>query len=139
MSTLWRAAGVSALVLYGTFASMKGEPWGVTPDVLDRFLGALQGHWGEGALLQLNAPSRRDDPAFVEHFSRIERAAASPGSVRALMRANYDIEVRGLLPTIRVPTPDPASRRQRARSSPGGPLPNRPHHRIPVRGNPRVR
>ncbi|HME97273.1 MAG TPA: adenylate/guanylate cyclase domain-containing protein [Methylomirabilota bacterium] len=94
----------SALVLYGTFASMKGEPWGVTPDVLDRFLGALQRHWGEGALLQLNAPSRRDDPAFVEHFSRIERAAASPGSVRALMRANYDIDVRSLLPTLRVPT-----------------------------------
>jgi class 3 adenylate cyclase len=94
----------SALVLYGTFASMKGEPWGVTPDILDRFLGALQRHWGEGALLQLNAPSRRDDPAFVEHFSRIERAAASPGSVRALMRANYDIDVRSLLPTLRVPT-----------------------------------
>src|SRR4026208_708684 len=68
----------SALVLYGTFASMKGEPWGVTPDVLDRFLGALQRHWGEGALLQLNAPSRRDDPALVEHFSRIQRAAATP-------------------------------------------------------------
>jgi class 3 adenylate cyclase len=94
----------SALVLYGTFASMKGEPWGVTPDILDRFLGALQRHWGGGALLQLNAPSRRDDPAFVEHFSRIERAAASPGSVRALMRANYDIDVRSLLPTLRVPT-----------------------------------
>jgi class 3 adenylate cyclase len=94
----------SALVLYGTFASMKGEPWGVTPDVLDRFLGALQGHWGEGALLMLNAPSRRDDAAFIEHFSRIERAAASPGSVRALMRANYDIDVRSLLPTLRVPT-----------------------------------
>ena len=94
----------SALVLYGTFASMRNEPWGVTREGLDEFLGQLDKHWGEGALLLLNAPSRRNDQAFLQWFARIERAAASPGSVLTLIRANYEIDVRHLLPAIRVPT-----------------------------------
>ena len=94
----------SALVLYGTFASMRNEPWGVTRKGLDQFLGQLDNHWGEGVLLLLNAPSRRNDQAFLQWFARIERAAASPGSVLTLMRANYEIDVRHLLPAIRVPT-----------------------------------
>jgi pimeloyl-ACP methyl ester carboxylesterase len=94
----------SALVLYGTFASMRNEPWGVTRERLDQFLRQLDKHWGEGVLLRLNAPSRRNDQAFLQWFARIERAAASPGSVLTLMRANYEIDVRNLLPAIRVPT-----------------------------------
>jgi class 3 adenylate cyclase len=94
----------SALILFGSFTSMRADPWGVTPERLDRFLGALDAHWGEGVLLRLNAPSRSNDPAFVQWFARIERAAASPGSVLALMRANYEVDVRHLLPTIQAPT-----------------------------------
>lgn len=94
----------SALVLYGTFASMRDEPWSVTPEQLDQFLGQLDTHWGEGVLPLLNAPSRRNDQAFLQRFARIERASASPGAVLTLMRANYEIDARHLLPAIRVPT-----------------------------------
>jgi pimeloyl-ACP methyl ester carboxylesterase len=97
-------ARASALVLFGTFASMKSEPWMMTREALDEFLARLIAHWGEGILVRLNAPSRRDDPVFLQWFARIERAAASPGSVRALMEANYEIDVRHLLPTIQAPT-----------------------------------
>ena len=97
-------ARTSTLVLYGTFASMKNEPWMVTSEVFDKALAWLVEHWGEGILVRLNAPSRRDDPAFLQWFAKIERAAASPGSVRALMTANYEIDVRHLLPTIQAPT-----------------------------------
>ena len=94
----------SSLVLYGTFASMRHEPWGVTRDGFDQFLGQMGDHWGEGALVLLNAPSRRNDQAFLQRFARMERAAASPGSILALLRADYEIDVRHLLPAIRVPT-----------------------------------
>src|SRR5262245_15425041 len=97
-------ARTSALILFGTFASIKNEPWSVTPEEFDATLTWLDAHWGEGVLLRLNAPSRRDDVAFVECFARIERAAASPGSIRDLMKANYEIDVRHLLPTIQAPT-----------------------------------
>jgi class 3 adenylate cyclase len=97
-------ARTSALVLFGTFASMKNEPWMVTGEAFSKTLARLVEHWGEGSLVRLNAPSRRDDPAFLQWFAKIERAAASPGSVRALMTANYEIDVGHLLPTIQVPT-----------------------------------
>jgi class 3 adenylate cyclase len=94
----------SALVLFGSFASIKNEPWMVSQEVFEKSIARLVTHWGEGILLRLNAPSRRDDTAFLNWFARVERAAASPGSIRALMSANYDIDVRHLLPAIRVPT-----------------------------------
>jgi pimeloyl-ACP methyl ester carboxylesterase len=97
-------ARTSALVLFGTFASIKNEPWMVTGEAFKKTVARLVEHWGEGSLVRVNAPSRRDDPAFLQWFAKIERAAASPGSVRALMTANYEIDVRHLLPTIRVPT-----------------------------------
>jgi DNA-binding CsgD family transcriptional regulator/alpha-beta hydrolase superfamily lysophospholipase len=94
----------SALVLYGTFASMTNPPWVVTPQAHEKFLGQLETHWGKGILLRMNAPSRRSDAAFVDWFSRIERHSASPGSVLELMRMDYRTDIRHLLPTIAVPT-----------------------------------
>jgi pimeloyl-ACP methyl ester carboxylesterase len=95
---------VSGLVLYGTYASIKGAPWGVSREQLARFLLELETHWGEGVLVRLNAPSRVEDKAFVRWFGRLERAVASPSAILALMRANYEIDVSHLLPSIRVPT-----------------------------------
>jgi class 3 adenylate cyclase len=40
----------------------------------------------------------------VQWFGRLERASASPGAILALMRANYEIDVRHVLPTIQAPT-----------------------------------
>jgi len=97
-------ARTSALILFGTFASIKDEPWAVTPEAYEKTLRRLDAHWGEGVLIRVNAPSRRNDAAFLEWFARIERAAASPGSIRDLMKANYQIDVRHLLATIQAPT-----------------------------------
>jgi len=94
----------SALVMFGSFASMKAEPWALSQERFDRFLGALDAHWGEGVLVDINAPSLRGDKAFVQRFGRLERASASPGAILALMRADYESDVRHVLPSIRVPT-----------------------------------
>jgi pimeloyl-ACP methyl ester carboxylesterase len=95
---------VSGLVLYGTYASIKGAPWAVSREDFTRFLAALEAHWGEGLLVHLNAPRRVKDKAFVQWFGRLERAVASPSGILDLMRANYEIDVGHLLPSIRVPT-----------------------------------
>jgi len=94
----------SALVLFGSSASMKADPWAVPQVQYELFLGYLVAHWGEGVLVPINAPSRREDEAFVQWFGRLERAVASPGAILALMRANYEIDVRHILPSIQVPT-----------------------------------
>ncbi len=94
----------SALVLFGSLASIKGEPMFITPEQSERNLQEFESHWGEGVSVGFNAPSRANDEAFVEWFGRLERAAASPGGLLALFRANYEIDVNHLLPSIRVPT-----------------------------------
>jgi pimeloyl-ACP methyl ester carboxylesterase len=93
-----------ALVLYGTFASMTSEPFNIPRELAEQILGEWEAHWGEGIVLAVNAPSAVADKAMVERIARLERASASPGSILALMRANYEIDVRHLLPAVRVPT-----------------------------------
>jgi class 3 adenylate cyclase len=93
-----------ALVLYGTFASMKSEPWSVTRELYEQILREWEAHWGEGILVAVNAPSALADEAVVQQVAQLERASASPGSIIALMRANYELDVRHLLPSVRVPT-----------------------------------
>lgn len=95
---------VSGLVLCGSFASVKAEPWGVDHDRWMRYLQRVETHWGEGILVPVNAPSRVNDQSFVQWFAQLERAAASPGAVLALLRANYETDARHLLPAIQSPT-----------------------------------
>ena len=94
----------SALVLCGSFACVKAEPWAPSQEGWNHFVHQIETRWGQGVLVPFNAPSRRDDKAFVEWFGRLERASASPGAILALMRANYEIDVRHVLPAIQAPT-----------------------------------
>jgi class 3 adenylate cyclase len=94
----------SSLVLCGSFASTRAAPWAVDQEQWARHLRQVETHWGEGVLIPINAPSRRDDEAFVQWFGRLERASASPGAILALMRANHEIDVRHVLPAIQAPT-----------------------------------
>ena len=94
----------SALVLCGSFASMKAEPWALTQEQWETFLREVEAHWGEGILVPFNAPSRRKDQAFLRWFGQLERATASPGAILALYRANYEIDVRHILASIHLPT-----------------------------------
>jgi class 3 adenylate cyclase len=94
----------ASLVLFNTFASMRAEPWAMSEETFEQFLSLLDAHWGDGVLVGINAPSLRKDKAFVQWFGRLERAAASPGAILALFRADYDCDVRHLLPSIQAPT-----------------------------------
>jgi pimeloyl-ACP methyl ester carboxylesterase/DNA-binding winged helix-turn-helix (wHTH) protein len=95
---------VNALILYGTFASVKDPPWSADREEWYAMLRELEVQWGEGILLRVNAPSVADDPVLRQWFGRMERASASPGSIVELMRANYEMDVRHILPTITIPT-----------------------------------
>jgi len=94
----------SSLVLYGTFASIKDPPWSEPHEEFEQMLLSWESHWGEGILLQRNAPSVWGDKAICEEVGRFERATATPGSIVALMRTNYALDTRHVLPAIRVPT-----------------------------------
>jgi class 3 adenylate cyclase len=107
MSVMFSAAypeRTDGLVLCGSFASVKAAPWSVSPEQWGTFLDQIEARWGKGVLVPINAPSRRNDEAFIEWFARLERASASPGAILALVRANYDIDIRHILPAVQAPS-----------------------------------
>jgi hypothetical protein len=50
------------------------------------------------------SPRLADDPDRVRAWARYARLSASPGTALALERAFYELDVRAVLPAIRVPT-----------------------------------
>jgi class 3 adenylate cyclase/pimeloyl-ACP methyl ester carboxylesterase len=64
---------------------------------------ALQHHWGEGRTIEIVAPSIATD-RLKRGWGMLERAAAPPAMIRAVNEASRRIDLRDVLPTIRVPT-----------------------------------
>ncbi|XSC47285.1 alpha/beta fold hydrolase [Bradyrhizobium sp. RDT10] len=91
-----------ALVLYGTYGHFRS--WVVPPDRIEAALDRMEKNWGTGESLRLFAPSVASDETFKLSWARFERLGASPSAVVALMRMNSEIDVRPILPSIRVPT-----------------------------------
>jgi len=95
----------SALVLYGTFASMRNEPWGVSREQLDQFLGVLdnrfhrellRGRWPDAAAFDCDNDLHLDELAsrLLERFRRnrdVEAFALLMETVAALQREGKDV------------------------------------------------
>ncbi len=98
----------TGLILYGCFAASAKDPeypWGQTPAELDRSLLRWERNWGKGAMyMELFAPSMVGDRRYEEWFAKLERLSVSPGAAITLGRMNAEIDVRHVLPAVRVPT-----------------------------------
>jgi pimeloyl-ACP methyl ester carboxylesterase/DNA-binding winged helix-turn-helix (wHTH) protein len=95
-----------ALVMIGTYAKRRWAPdypWAPTPAQGEQFLDEIRRHWGGPVGIETRAPSKMHDPAFREWWSTYLRMGASPGAALALTQMNADIDVRHLLPAVRVP------------------------------------
>jgi pimeloyl-ACP methyl ester carboxylesterase/DNA-binding winged helix-turn-helix (wHTH) protein len=95
-----------ALVMIGSYAKRRWAPdypWAPTPEQRERFLDEIRRNWGGPVGIEARAPSKMHDPAFREWWSTYLRMGASPGAALALTQMNADIDVRHLLPAIRVP------------------------------------
>jgi class 3 adenylate cyclase len=96
-----------ALVLYATFARATWAPgyeWAWPAEMRDAHMDELLAHWGEGLVAGSVAPSQKGDPAFMEWAGRLERLAASPSTIRRIFDLIGEVDVRDVLPSIRVPT-----------------------------------
>jgi len=129
-----------ALVLYGGYAHF--HRWVQTPEASNRFIEEAERSWGTGAMLRHFAPGRVCDPHFSRWWARFERFSASPAAVIALARMNAQIDLRSVLPCIRVPTlvihrsndarVDPEAGRYLARHIPGAKLMELPGRDHPI-------
>jgi class 3 adenylate cyclase len=92
---------VTALVLMGI--SPTPSAW-VTEERLEQMLEVIESGWGQGRLIEIFAPSRADDPRFREWWTRFERGAVTPDAARKILEMNIRVDLREVLPAIRVPT-----------------------------------
>jgi class 3 adenylate cyclase len=96
-----------ALATFGIFAKRiwsPDYPWAPTPEERERTYEIVERDWGGAMDLSTLVPSKVDDPAFLRRLATYLRRAASPGAALALLRMNTQIDIRNVLPSIRVPT-----------------------------------
>jgi len=98
-----------ALIVYGSFATAVARddwPAGIDPMITNTLdTASLSATWGQdGAALPLFAPSVGSIPEWRALWAKLERNSATPGAVVAVMKANLEMDVRPVLPTIRVPS-----------------------------------
>jgi pimeloyl-ACP methyl ester carboxylesterase len=96
-----------AIVMIGCYSRRlwaEDYPWGPTADQRHEFLRFLEKEWGEPLGLEERAPSKANDPEFRQWWADYLRMGASPGAAVALTKMNAEIDIRSILPTIKVPT-----------------------------------
>jgi len=96
-----------ALITFGVFAKRIYDPeypWAPTPEQRKEFYDAIQREWGGPLGVEDLAPSRADDEHFRRWWASYQRRSASPRAALALAQLNTSIDVRRVLPAIRVPT-----------------------------------
>jgi len=96
-----------ALVMIGTYAKRIRDaeyPWGPTPEQREHFFEVMRKQWGGPVGIDERAPSAANDPAFRDWWATYLRMGASPGAAVALTQMNAEIDVRNVLPSIRVPS-----------------------------------
>jgi len=95
------------LVMFGCYARRLRDaayPWGSTREERDEYCRYLRENWGGPVGIEDRAPSLAADPMFRDWWASYLRMGVSPGGAAALTRMNAEIDVRGVLPSIRVPT-----------------------------------
>ena len=96
-----------ALVMIGTYAKRIRDPeypWAPTTEERQHFFDEIKANWGGPMGLKERAPSMVNDPQFCEWWGTYLRMGAGPGAALALTQMNAEIDVRHVLPSIRVPT-----------------------------------
>jgi pimeloyl-ACP methyl ester carboxylesterase len=99
-----------ALVMVGGFARFREAPdypLGMSDEALAKKKRTITESWGSEVvrrLLRQLAPSIADDEEQVQLYARAAARGASPTAATALMRMSAQIDIRDVLPAIRVPT-----------------------------------
>jgi pimeloyl-ACP methyl ester carboxylesterase/DNA-binding CsgD family transcriptional regulator len=96
----------SALVLFGSYAKRTWAPdypWGPRPEEHEEFMERIRRAWGTDLHAPLLAPSAAGDERFRQWWASYQRLSASPSAALSVARMNAEIDLRHVLPAIRVP------------------------------------
>lgn len=99
---------VSSLILGSAAARWfpaPGYPCGQASEQMYHALHAIaENRWGQGDTIDWYLPSRASSPQARRLLGRFERMAISPSAFQRMLAMIRDIDVRGVLPAIGVPT-----------------------------------
>ncbi len=99
---------VQGLILCAATAKVvqtNHEPaWADPEDQFARMIERMQQTWGGPWAVDSFAPSRAHDERFRAWWATILRAASSPSSVKAVLDLVREVDIRALLPQVRVRT-----------------------------------
>jgi len=110
MSILWAATypeRTTALITLGTFAKRiwsEDYPWAPTPEERELDYANVERNWGRDVDLEFYAPSMAGDRAYKAWLLRYFRRSASPQAAVALLKMNTQVDIRGVLHAVQVPT-----------------------------------
>ena len=96
----------AGLIMIGSYARRlraPDYPWGPTAEERDQFCQTIIREWGGPVGIDDRAPSRALDPDFRSWWAAYLRMGASPGAAVALTKMNAGVDIRDVLPSIRVP------------------------------------
>jgi class 3 adenylate cyclase len=91
-----------SLVLFGAVDTFTS--WCPTEEKFQIIIDYMDNAWGAGGIAQFVAPSLAEDKAFLEWVARYERLSASPSAAMSIARMVREIDIRHVMPAIRVPT-----------------------------------
>ena len=102
---------VAGLVVYCPIAKgvrSPDYPWALSEEEFARSIEQIRTRWGDRDFAADNlrefAPSFANDPEMQDWWARVMRFGASPGAAVVIQRMVMSIDVRDVLPAIRVPT-----------------------------------
>jgi pimeloyl-ACP methyl ester carboxylesterase len=99
---------VSALVLGASYprrTAAPDYPWGLDAERQEEILSSYDARWGTPSFgVSALAPSLADDERFREWHAQACRFAGTPAAAVAWFRVTMEIDIRDVLPAIRVPT-----------------------------------
>jgi class 3 adenylate cyclase len=98
---------IESLVLLNGFARFSRAddyPAGIPQPAAAAALEQVGDTWGRGTMAAVLGPSVADEPGITEWYGRLERFAAGPGTALARMQTILELDVREILPLVKVPT-----------------------------------
>jgi class 3 adenylate cyclase len=104
-----RVAGLAVYNAVARGVRSPDYPWApFSEEEFERWLEQIRTRWGTRGFaaddLRQVAPSIADDPEMQEWWARVMRLGASPGAAVVIARMAVAIDVRDVLPSIRLPT-----------------------------------
>ncbi|HKW71919.1 MAG TPA: alpha/beta fold hydrolase [Candidatus Dormibacteraeota bacterium] len=98
-----RTAGIIIDGSYPSALNRPGYPWGEDLEGFERKLKSIPERWGKVRSMQFYAPTQVENPEVARWWATFQQMSASPGDAADLARMNELIDIRDILPAIRVP------------------------------------